>query len=90
MREDYQLISQVAATDATVLIGGESGTGKELIASAIHYHSPRAERPFIRVNCAGLPVALLKSELFGHEQGAFTEPWPERRAGSKWQTAEPC
>jgi len=68
----YRLISQVSASDTTVLLRGESGTGKELVAHAIHYASRRAARPFIKVNCAALPESVIESELFGHEKGAFT------------------
>lgn len=72
MEEVLNLVGRVAGSNATVLLRGESGTGKELIAKALHYHSARAARPLIKVNCAALPETLLESELFGHEKGAFT------------------
>jgi Nif-specific regulatory protein len=68
----YEHVAQVARTNTTVLIRGESGTGKEMIAHAIHYNSPRAKKPFIKVSCAALPGSLIESELFGYEKGAFT------------------
>ena len=72
MRQMYEEMGRVAGTNTTVFIRGESGTGKELIASAIHYHSSRAKKSFVKVNCAALPETLVESELFGHERGAFT------------------
>ncbi|MDP7354872.1 MAG: sigma 54-interacting transcriptional regulator [Desulfobacterales bacterium] len=72
MREVYQMISQVSKSNATVLVRGESGTGKELVANSLHYNSLRSKGPFVKVNCAALPINLIESELFGHEKGAFT------------------
>jgi DNA-binding NtrC family response regulator len=72
MQKVYETVLQVAPSRASVIISGESGTGKELIAAAIHEHSPRASRPFIKLHCAALAETLLESELFGHERGAFT------------------
>ena len=72
MREVFQMVSQVCKSNATVLVRGESGTGKELVANSVHYNSNRAQAPFVKVNCAAIPVNLIESELFGHEKGAFT------------------
>ena len=72
MQEVFHLITQVAKSNANVLLLGESGTGKELAANAIHYNSLRTDRPFIKINCAALPANLVEAELFGHEKGAFT------------------
>ena len=72
MRQVYERIAQAAPANASVLIRGEPGTGKELIARAIHYHSVRAKRPFVKASCAALPETLIEAELFGHEKGAST------------------
>src|SRR4030066_2254572 len=80
VEEVMGLVARVAPSQTTVLIRGESGTGKELIANAIHYASPRSEKPLVKVSCAAIPETLLESELFGHEKGAFTGA-AQRRAG---------
>ena len=72
MQEIFSTIERVAPSRATVLLGGESGVGKDLIARAIHFHSPRRDRPFVKINCTAIPENLMESELFGYEKGAFT------------------
>ncbi len=72
MKDASHMTQRVAATDSTVLLLGESGTGKELFARAIHHLSPRAEQPFVALNCAAIPEGLVENELFGHERGAYT------------------
>ncbi len=72
MQEIFAAVLRVAPTRATVLLTGESGVGKDLIARAIHFHSPRKDRPLVKINCTALPENLMESELFGYEKGAFT------------------
>src|ERR671926_1288490 len=72
MQEIFAAIERVAPTRATVLLAGESGVGKDLIARAIHFHSPRRDRPLVKINCTAIPENLMESELFGYEKGAFT------------------
>jgi DNA-binding NtrC family response regulator len=79
MKKVYELVKQVGDSEATVLVTGESGTGKELVARALHNRSPRAEGPFIAINCAAMPQTLLESELFGHTKGAFTDAKTSRQ-----------
>jgi Nif-specific regulatory protein len=79
MEELYEKVAQAAPTATTVLIRGESGTGKELVAHALHYNSPRAGKPFVRVSCAALPEGLIESELFGYEPGAFTDARAQKK-----------
>jgi two-component system response regulator AtoC len=72
MRRAYELVRRAASTDISVLLLGETGAGKEVMAETVHRYSPRAQKPFLKLNCAALPDSLLESELFGHERGAFT------------------
>jgi two-component system response regulator HydG len=85
MTRVLETVSQVAPSEATLLISGESGTGKEMIAGAIHYNSTRRDGPFVKLNCAALTETLLESELFGHEKGSFTGA--ERRKEGRFRQA---
>ncbi|MCA2981065.1 MAG: sigma 54-interacting transcriptional regulator [Myxococcaceae bacterium] len=86
MRAIYKTVQKAAQTDATVLLRGESGTGKELFARALHVNSRRADRPFVKVDCAALPGSLIENELFGHERGAFTGA--EHRHPGRFEAAD--
>jgi two-component system response regulator AtoC len=86
MQPIRDLVAKVAATNTTVLIRGESGVGKEVVARALHKASPRAQKQFLKVNCAALPGELLESELFGHEKGAFTGAY--RQKPGKFEAAD--
>ena len=86
LRSACRLTAKAAASSTTVLIRGESGTGKELFARAVHVNSPRAEGPFVKVDCAALPATLIENELFGHEKGAFTSA--EQRSQGKFDLAQ--
>src|SRR5262245_60446919 len=86
MQEMCKAVGRVAPQDVNVLITGESGTGKELVARALYHHSPRADQPFLAINCAAIPETLLESELFGHERGAFTGA--DRRRIGKFEQAD--
>ena len=79
MAEVFDAASKVAPTRSTVLLGGESGTGKGLLARAIHHHSPRADGPFVKINCSALPENLMESELFGYEKGRVHRGQPIAR-----------
>jgi two-component system NtrC family response regulator len=79
MVEVFKTIKKIATTDVTVLVTGESGTGKEMVAKAIHHKSLRKDKPFITINCGAIPETLLESELFGHEKGAFTDAYVQKK-----------
>src|SRR5262249_42938579 len=86
MRDAVELATRVAPSRSTVLLTGETGTGKELVAGLIHGGSPRAGRPFVKVNCAALPETLLESALFGHERGGFTGA--DRQRAGRFEQAD--
>lgn len=86
IQEIFKFIGRVASTDATVLITGESGTGKELVAKAIHYHSLRLGKQFVKVNCAAIPSGIIESELFGHKRGSFSGAY--ETSPGKFQAAD--
>jgi two-component system response regulator PilR (NtrC family) len=86
MKQVFKLVRQVSETDVTVLVLGETGTGKELLAKAIHFNSPRKDKPFVIVQCSAIPATLLESELFGYEKGAFTGAVRQHRG--KFEEAE--
>ena len=90
MRQVHEHVTQVARANTTVLLRGESGTGKELLAHAIHYNSPRAKRPFVKVSCAALPQDLVESELFGTSAVPSPARTAARRDASRSPTAAPC
>lgn len=79
MVEVFKTIKKIATTDVTVLVTGESGTGKEMVAKAIHHKSLRKDKPFVTINCGAIPETLLESELFGHEKGAFTDAYIQKK-----------
>jgi DNA-binding NtrC family response regulator len=87
MENVFRLVDRVAPARSTVLITGESGTGKELVAKSIHESSPRADKPFVAVNCSNIPSELLESELFGHTKGAFTGAVAAKKVCSRLRTA---
>ena len=90
MQEVFRLVRKVAPTDTTVLVYGESGAGKEMVARSVHQLSRRASRPMLAINCAAIPEALLESELFGHEKGAFTGAYARKRGLAEQASGSTC